>query len=160
MCFNPSPERRVPSPNRYMAFAKFCFCKNNKRTIDRFPPDKLSSAASGFPRGGGRGKDWGRGKGGRAAGQESIAPTGKCFVCGKVGCKPSTCPNGNPDAQKEHAAKQAERARANANRQVCLLSPLASPNSLISDPELPSKVFPKFLGTICYDLSHKHGDAH
>jgi hypothetical protein len=24
---------RVPSPNRYMAFAKFCFCKNNKRTI-------------------------------------------------------------------------------------------------------------------------------
>jgi hypothetical protein len=34
MCFNPSPERRVPSPNRYMAFAKFCFCKNNKRTID------------------------------------------------------------------------------------------------------------------------------
>ena len=33
MCFNPSPERRVPSPNRYMAFAKFCFCKNNKRTI-------------------------------------------------------------------------------------------------------------------------------
>ena len=26
-------ERRVPSPNRYMAFAKFCFCKNNKRTI-------------------------------------------------------------------------------------------------------------------------------
>ena len=35
MCFNPSPERRVPSPNRYMAFAKFCFCKNNKSTIDR-----------------------------------------------------------------------------------------------------------------------------
>ncbi len=33
MCFNPSPERRVPSPNRYMTFARFCFCKNNKRTI-------------------------------------------------------------------------------------------------------------------------------
>jgi len=33
MCFNPSPERRVPSPNRYMSFARFCFCKNNKRTI-------------------------------------------------------------------------------------------------------------------------------
>ena len=33
MCFNPSPERRVPSPNRYMAFVRFCFCKNNKRTI-------------------------------------------------------------------------------------------------------------------------------
>jgi hypothetical protein len=26
-------QRRVPSPNRYMAFAKFCFCKNNKRTM-------------------------------------------------------------------------------------------------------------------------------
>ena len=39
MCFNPSPERRVPSPNRYMAFAKFCFCKNNKRTIDRCGQD-------------------------------------------------------------------------------------------------------------------------
>jgi hypothetical protein len=25
--------RRVPSPNRYMAVARFCFCKNNKRTI-------------------------------------------------------------------------------------------------------------------------------
>jgi len=33
MCFNSSPERRVPSPNRYMAVASFCFCKNNKRTI-------------------------------------------------------------------------------------------------------------------------------
>jgi hypothetical protein len=35
MCFNPSPVRRVPSPNRYMAVARFCFCKNNKRTINR-----------------------------------------------------------------------------------------------------------------------------
>ena len=25
--------RRVLSPNRYMAFARFCFCKNNKRMI-------------------------------------------------------------------------------------------------------------------------------
>ena len=33
MCFNPGPERRVPSPNRYIADAKFCFCKNNKRII-------------------------------------------------------------------------------------------------------------------------------
>ncbi len=24
----------VPSPNRYIAVAKFCFCKNNKRLID------------------------------------------------------------------------------------------------------------------------------
>jgi hypothetical protein len=51
---------------------------------DKPPPDKLSSAASGFPRRGGRGKGRGRGRGGRAAGQESIAPTGKCFVCGTV----------------------------------------------------------------------------
>ena len=34
MCFNPSPVRRVPSPNRYIAVAKFCFSKNNKRLID------------------------------------------------------------------------------------------------------------------------------
>ena len=33
MCFNPSPERRVPSPNRYMAFARFCFCKNKSQAI-------------------------------------------------------------------------------------------------------------------------------
>jgi len=33
MCFNPGPEKRVPSPNRYIADAKFCFCKNNKRMI-------------------------------------------------------------------------------------------------------------------------------
>jgi hypothetical protein len=41
MCFNPSPERRVPSPNRYMAFAKFCFCKNNKRTIIMYLKDVM-----------------------------------------------------------------------------------------------------------------------
>jgi hypothetical protein len=33
MCFNPGPERRVPSPNRYIADTKFCFYKNNKRII-------------------------------------------------------------------------------------------------------------------------------
>ena len=33
MCFNPGQERRVPSPNRYIAVASFCFCKNNKRLI-------------------------------------------------------------------------------------------------------------------------------
>ena len=33
MCFNPGPERRVPSPNRYIADAKFCLCKNNKTII-------------------------------------------------------------------------------------------------------------------------------
>ena len=45
MCFNPSPERRVPSPNRYMAFARFCFCKNNKRTIDRVSEDGAPDVA-------------------------------------------------------------------------------------------------------------------
>jgi hypothetical protein len=36
MCYNPGPEGRVPSPNRYTADAKFCFWKNNKRMmIDR-----------------------------------------------------------------------------------------------------------------------------
>jgi hypothetical protein len=34
MCFfNPGPERRVQSPNRYIADAKLCFCKNNKRMM-------------------------------------------------------------------------------------------------------------------------------
>jgi hypothetical protein len=28
-----TPERRVPSPNRYIVDAKICFCKNNKRII-------------------------------------------------------------------------------------------------------------------------------
>jgi hypothetical protein len=33
MCFNPGPKRRVPSPNRYIAVANFCSCKNNKRLM-------------------------------------------------------------------------------------------------------------------------------
>ena len=33
--FNPGPERRVPSQNRYTSEAKLCFCKNNKRMIHR-----------------------------------------------------------------------------------------------------------------------------
>ena len=47
MCFNPSPERRVPSPNRYMAFARFCFCKNNKRTIIMVPRGPPTHASAG-----------------------------------------------------------------------------------------------------------------
>jgi len=35
-------------------------------------------------------------------------PSRKCFCCRQVGCKPSTCPKGDPDAQKEHADKKAE----------------------------------------------------
>ena len=38
---------------------------------------------------------------GRADHQEPTAPTGKCFTCGQVGCKASTCPNGNQDAQQK-----------------------------------------------------------
>jgi hypothetical protein len=121
---------------------------------DKPPPDKTSSAASGPPRSGGRGRR-GRGRSGRAGGQEPTAPTGKCFTCGKVGCKPSTCPNGNPDAQKEHAAKQAERARANANRQVCLLQGTCN----VSDDEAVSheeKAQACLLSrTVCYDLSQQ-----
>jgi hypothetical protein len=33
MCFNPSPERRVPSPDRYMAFAKFCFWRPGEQGV-------------------------------------------------------------------------------------------------------------------------------
>jgi hypothetical protein len=46
MYFNPSPVRRVPSPNRYMAVARFCFCKNNKRTIDRCVRDHDAQSLS------------------------------------------------------------------------------------------------------------------
>jgi hypothetical protein len=88
---------------------------------DEPPPDKTTSAAPGPPRSCGRGRGRGRGRGGRVGGQEPTAPTGKCFVCGKAGCKPSTCPNGNPDAQKEHATKKADLERANSHRQArCL----------------------------------------
>jgi hypothetical protein len=114
---------------------------------DKPPPDKTTS---GPPRGGGRGKGRGRGRSGRVGGQELTAPTEKCFVCGKVGCKPSTCPNGNPDAQKEHPAKKAERERANSHRQVrrlqgaCNVSndtngwpfTLIVPDESVSDPNL------------------------
>ena len=46
MCFNPSPVRRVPSPNRYIAVAKFCFCKNNKRLIDTWTSTCVLHAAA------------------------------------------------------------------------------------------------------------------
>jgi len=81
----------------------------------------------------------GGGRCGRADRQEPTAPTGKCFTCGQVGCKASTCPNGNQDAQQKHAAKKAERERANPQRQ-CLLHP---------------ELFPKFLGTVHSDLSYE-----
>ena len=66
---------------------------------DKPPPDKLSSATSGFPHGGGRGKGWGRGRGGRAAGQESIAPTGKCRER-KGGMQAVNMPQGQPGCAK------------------------------------------------------------
>ena len=52
MCFSPSPVRRVPSPNRYMAVARFCFCKNNKRTIIK-KTQKLAVHAVGCAHNGG-----------------------------------------------------------------------------------------------------------
>ena len=30
-------------------------------------------------------------------------PSRKCLCCRQVGCKPSTCPKGDPDAQEELA---------------------------------------------------------
>jgi|LauGreDrversion2_3_1035106.scaffolds.fasta_scaffold351776_1 hypothetical protein len=45
MCFfNPGPERRVPSPNRYIADAKLCLCKNNKRMM--MTPSRESSVSA------------------------------------------------------------------------------------------------------------------
>ena len=43
-------------------------------------------------------------------------PSRKCLCCGQVGCKPSTCPKGDPDAQKEHADKKADREKTNRQR--------------------------------------------
>ena len=97
-------------------------------------------------------------------------PSWKCLCCGHVGCKPSTCPKGDPDAQKELADKRAELEKANRQRvarrfqgavdvsedeavsdeendEICLVSshmPLTSSRN----PDLSSKVFPSFLGTI------------
>jgi hypothetical protein len=145
---------------------------------DKPPPNRPAPAAVVPPRGGGRGR--GRvsgGRGARTGRQEPTAPTGKCFVCGQVGCKPSTCPKGNPDAQKEHAERKTERERANMQRQPrrlqgavdvsvdevvsdeenaeqCLLPPNVPSNLPLSNPELSPEVLPKFLGTVCYDLSH------
>jgi hypothetical protein len=145
---------------------------------DKPPPNRPAPADVVPPRGGGRGR--GRGSGGRGARtgrQEPTAPTGKCFVCGQVGCKPSTCPKGNPDAQKEHAERKTERERANMQRQPRRLQgavdvsvdevvsdeenaeqfplPPNVPSILpLSNPELSPEVLPKFLGTVCHDLSH------
>ena len=124
------------------------------------------------PRGWSRGRGRGGGRGrGRGAGAAPAATTGKCFVCGQVGCKPSTCPKGDPAAQKEHADRQTEREKANALRAVrriqgavnvsedeavsdgenaeqCLVSSHVPPNFLRNNPELSPEVFPRFLGTV------------
>ena len=104
------------------------------------------------------------------------------YLLGNVLCvdkdgKPSTCPKGNPDAQKEHAARKAERERANMQKQVrrlqgvvdvsvdevvsdeenaeqsrCLLPPHVSSNLPLSNPELSPEVFHNFWAlsvTIC-----------
>ena len=87
-----------------------------------------------------------------------------------MGCKPSTCPKGDPDAQKELANKRAEIEKANRERaaqpfqgavdvsedeavsdeendEICLVSSHA-PLTSSRNPDLSSKVFPNFLGTI------------
>jgi len=49
-------------------------------------------------------------------------PSWKCLCCGQVGCKPSTCPKGDPDAQKE------DMMRSNsASRSSCVHSFSAKP---------------------------------
>ena len=94
----------------------------------------------------------------------------KCLCCVQVGCKPSTCPKGDPDAQKELADKRAELEKANRQRvarrfqgavdvsedeavsdeendEICLVSS-HTPLTSSRNPDLSSKVFPSFLGTI------------
>jgi hypothetical protein len=96
-------------------------------------PGKQAPAAGMPPRGGARGRGRGGGRGrGRCAEAAPAVPAVKCFVCGQVGCKPSTCPKGDPTAKKEHADKKAER----------------------NNPDLSPEVFPKFWGTFVYDLPH------
>jgi hypothetical protein len=145
---------------------------------DKPPPDKTTS---GPPRGGGRGRGRGgppRGRGGRAGGKDPTALNGGCFCCGQVGCKPSTCPKGDPVSQKAHADKIAARERANSQKQVrrlqgacnvsddeifssdeenaehCFSSLFSSPHLPLSNSELSPETFPTFLGTVCYDLAH------
>jgi len=45
-CTRAGPERRVPSPNTYIADAKFCFCKNNKRIIINRPWQSVPAPCS------------------------------------------------------------------------------------------------------------------
>ncbi len=87
------------------------------------PPDKPTTDKQKFKsavqRGGGRAR--GRGDSARAIGRgmraESVPPTDqRCFICAKVGCRPSTCPKGDPAVQKEFADKKAQRERANMQK--------------------------------------------
>ena len=107
-------------------------------------------------------------------------PLRKCLCCVQVGCKPSTCPKGDPDAQKELADKRAEDEKENRQRaarrfqgavdvsedeavsdeendEICLVSSHMPLNSS-RNPDLSSKVSPNFLGTIvttfCMSMSH------
>jgi hypothetical protein len=127
-----------------------------EKSLDK-PPDKPQALAAGFPpRGGARGRARGGGRGrGRGARGALEMPSRKCLCCGQVGCKPSTCPKGDPDAQKELADKKAELEKVNRQRaahhfqghEICLVS---SHMTLTSsrNPDLSSKVSQSFLGTI------------
>ena len=138
---------------------------------DKPPPDKQAPAAGFPPRGGARGRARGGGRGrGRGARGALETPSWKCLCCGQVGCKPSTCPKGDPDAQKELANKRAEIEKANRERAAqpfqgavdvsedeavsdeendenCLVSS-HTPLTSSCNPDLSSKVSPRFLGTI------------
>ncbi len=97
-----------------------------------------------------------------------------------MGCKQSTCPKGDPDAQKELADKKAEIEKVNRqraaprfqgaldvsedeavsdeeNNEFCLVSshmPLTSSRN----PDLSSKVFPSFLGAQ-HKCTQRKGDT-
>ena len=138
---------------------------------DKPPPDKQAPAAGFPPRGGARGRARGGGRSrGRGARGALETPSWKCLCCGQVGCKPSTCPKGDPDAQKELANKRAEIEKANRERAArrfqgavdvsedeavsdeendenCLVSS-HTPLTSSRNPDLSSKVSPRFLGTI------------
>ena len=140
---------------------------------DKPPPDKQAPAAGFPPRGGARGRARGGGRSrGRGARGALETPSWKCLCCGQVGCKPSTCPKGDPDAQKELANKRAEIEKANRERavrrfqgavdvsedeavsvsdeendEICLVSS-HTPLTSSRNPDLSSKVSPRFLGTI------------
>ena len=78
-------------------------------------------------------------------------------MCGQLGCKPSTCPKGEAARlQGEVDLKEHEAVSDEENAEQCLVSSHALPNLPRLNSELSPEVFPKFLGTVCYEFSHDH----